>query len=153
MAVAGASVRMSISDDHGRVEKMGRPDLLVLDGAHGEGGGQILRTSLSLSIMFRRPIRIGNIRKSRRNPGLAAQHLTAVQAAGRLCDARIRGDSLGSTELDFVPSRTAQAGNYHFDVGAARTDGSEPHPPSRRAWATASAAIRSTSASQPSTAR
>ena len=99
-------------------------DFLVIDGAHGEGGGQILRTSLSLSVLLRRPIRIENIRKSRKNPGLAAQHLTAVHAAASLCGAKMRGDSLGSTELEFVPTCAVEAGNYHFDVGAARAGGS-----------------------------
>ena len=103
---------------------MDRSDLLVLDGAYGEGGGQILRTSLSLSTLFRRPICIENIRKGRPHPGLAAQHLTAAKAAASLCRAEIKGDGLGSTELVFIPTCGTEAGNYHFDVGAARTGGS-----------------------------
>ncbi len=73
--------------------------LVVIDGAHGEGGGQILRTALSLSGITGRPLRIERVRGLRRNPALAAQHLTAARAAAVLCAADTRGDALGSTSL------------------------------------------------------
>ena len=99
-------------------------DRVILDGAHGEGGGQILRTALSLSAITGRPFRIDRIRALRRNPGLAAQHLTAVHSAAALCAARLRGDALGSASLEFVPTAPVAAGDYVFDVGLAREGGS-----------------------------
>ena len=97
---------------------------LFIDGAYGEGGGQILRTALALSAITGRPLRIDRIRALRRNPGLAAQHLTAVRAAAEICGARLAGDALGSTTLEFSPERPAAAGQYAFDVGLAREGGS-----------------------------
>lgn len=97
---------------------------VIIDGAHGEGGGQILRTALSLSAIAGRPLRIERIRALRRDPGLAAQHLTAVQAAAALCGARLTGDTLGSSCLDFAPQASVAAGNCDFDVGVAREGGS-----------------------------
>jgi RNA 3'-terminal phosphate cyclase (ATP) len=99
-------------------------DVLVIDGSRGEGGGQILRTAVTLSALLNRPLRIENIRKRRRKPGLAAQHLTAVQAVARLCGARVTGDELGSTTLEFSPLTPPESGTYRFDVGAAREGGS-----------------------------
>ena len=97
-----------------------QPDTVALDGAHGEGGGQILRTALTLSAISGRPLRIERIRALRRNPGLAAQHLTAVRAAAALCAADVEGDELGSTCLSFVPSGPVAPGDYVFDVALAR---------------------------------
>ena len=97
--------------------------LLLIDGAHGEGGGQILRTAVSLSAITGRPIRIDRIRANRRNPGLAAQHLTAVRAAAALCGAELSGDALASQELDFIPRAPVSAGDYVFDVALAREGG------------------------------
>jgi RNA 3'-terminal phosphate cyclase (ATP) len=97
---------------------------LVVDGAHGEGGGQILRTSLTLSALSGRAVRFVDIRAGRPRPGLAAQHLTAVRAAAALCQAAIEGDALGSTELSFSPRRAVRAGTYDFDVAEAREGGS-----------------------------
>jgi RNA 3'-terminal phosphate cyclase (ATP) len=97
---------------------------VAIDGAHGEGGGQILRTALTLSAITGRPLRIERIRALRRNPGLAAQHLTAVRSAAALCGARLSGDALGSTFLEFVPKTPIAAGNYIFDVSLAREGGS-----------------------------
>jgi RNA 3'-terminal phosphate cyclase (ATP) len=96
----------------------------VIDGAHGEGGGQILRTALSLAAITRRAIRLENIRANRPKPGLAAQHLTAVRAVAALCDARLAGDALGSVVLDFAPGGAVRTGVYDFDVAAARQGGS-----------------------------
>lgn len=99
-------------------------DLLRIDGAHGEGGGQILRTALTCSALFQRPIRIENIRAGRGNPGLAAQHITSIRAAAAICAAQVEGDALGSETLDFAPQATVQPGAYHFDVAEAREGGS-----------------------------
>lgn len=97
---------------------------LLIDGAHGEGGGQILRTALALSAVTGRPLRIERIRANRRKPGLAAQHVTAIRAAAALCDARLAGDELDSQQLDFVPRAPVSAGDYVFDVALAREGGS-----------------------------
>ncbi len=69
---------------------------LVIDGAYGEGGGQILRTSLALAALLKRSVQFTRIRAGRRRPGLAAQHLTAVRAAAALCAATLHDDALGS---------------------------------------------------------
>jgi RNA 3'-terminal phosphate cyclase (ATP) len=90
--------------------------MLVINGAQGEGGGQILRTALTLSAILSQPIRIENIRANRKTPGLAAQHLTAVRAAAMICDARLTGDALGSTRLTFEPQTPPIPGIYEFDV-------------------------------------
>src|SRR6516162_2152760 len=93
---------------------------VIIDGAHGEGGGQILRTALSLSAITGRGLRIERIRAARRNPGLAAQHLTALRAAAAMCSAQLGGDTLGSTCVEFAPEGPVVAGNYVFDVSLAR---------------------------------
>jgi RNA 3'-terminal phosphate cyclase (ATP) len=82
-------------------EGVGGP--VEIDGAHGEGGGQILRTSLALSMITGRPLRMRRIRARRARPGLRRQHLACVQAAARLCNARVAGDRVGSRELEFEP--------------------------------------------------
>jgi RNA 3'-terminal phosphate cyclase (ATP) len=98
--------------------------MIEIDGSYGEGGGQILRTSLSLSAITGHPIRINNIRAGREKPGLAAQHLTSVRAAATICDAKVQGDALGSMTLEFVPGSAVKVGNYIFDVSEAREGGS-----------------------------
>jgi RNA 3'-terminal phosphate cyclase (ATP) len=97
---------------------------LYIDGSHGEGGGQILRTSLTLAAMTEQSVRIDRIRAKRKNPGLAPQHLTAVRAVAAICDARVTGDDPGSTTLEFTPTRTPKAGRYTFDVTEATGAGS-----------------------------
>lgn len=77
--------------------------LITLDGSHGEGGGQILRTALSLSLLTGRPFRIVKIRANRDKPGLRPQHLTAVQAAAELGNADVSGAAVGSRDLTFRP--------------------------------------------------
>lgn len=89
--------------------------MLVLDGSHGEGGGQILRTALSLSALLGVPVRLERVRAGRRQPGLRPQHLTAVQALARLTQAEVTGAALQSQELTFQP-RAPQPGSYLFDV-------------------------------------
>ena len=93
-------------------------DLLLIDGSEGEGGGQILRTSLSLSVITGRPFRIYNIRSNRAKPGLRRQHLAAVRAAAEISGAELTGDAVDSRDLTFVP-KAVRAATYHFDVGSA----------------------------------
>ncbi|MGE5199505.1 MAG: RNA 3'-terminal phosphate cyclase [Rhodospirillaceae bacterium] len=93
-------------------------DLLTIDGARGEGGGQILRTALSLSLVTGRAFRIERIRAGRAKPGLLRQHLTAVQAAAAVGQARVDGAEIGSPALTFEP-RACQGGTYQFAVGTA----------------------------------
>ena len=88
---------------------------LQIDGNYGEGGGQILRTTLSLSCILTKPVQIVNIRKGRRVPGLQPQHLTSVNACRRISSANTEGASLQSTYLQFSPGET-KGGDFHFDV-------------------------------------
>jgi RNA 3'-terminal phosphate cyclase (ATP) len=92
--------------------------MLKIDGSYGEGGGQILRTSLALAIVTGRPVTIENIRAKRDKPGLRRQHLTAVRAAATISGGGLSGDAIGSRELRFEPG-TARPGDYTFDVGSA----------------------------------
>jgi RNA 3'-terminal phosphate cyclase (ATP) len=80
-----------------------REGVVQIDGSRGEGGGQILRTSLALSMITGRPLRMERIRAGRAKPGLRRQHLACVQAAARLCGAQVSGDSVGSMALEFAP--------------------------------------------------
>lgn len=91
-------------------------DYLEIDGSIG--GGQILRSALSLSMVSGRPFRIRNIRSGRSRPGLLRQHLTAVLAAAEVCGAEVEGAQLGSQTLDFQPGEI-QAGDYRFNIGSA----------------------------------
>lgn len=84
---------------------MSSNDLVMLDGSKGEGGGQILRTALGLSLITGRSFRISKIRANRDNPGLRPQHLAAVEAAAILGDAEVQGGSVGARELTFRPGR------------------------------------------------
>lgn len=94
---------------------------LQIDGAFGEGGGQIIRTSVALSALTGRPVDLFNIRARRSKPGLQAQHLTAVLAAAALCDAEVRGAELGSVRLFFTPRKpVADHAAFTFDIAAAR---------------------------------
>ena len=93
-------------------------DLIVIDGSEGEGGGQILRTSLALSLVTGRPFRIERIRARRPKPGLLRQHLTAVKAAAAIGGARVKGDELGSQTLTFSPS-AIRGGDHRFTIGSA----------------------------------
>lgn len=93
-------------------------DFLNIDGSMGEGGGQILRTALSLSMVTGKPVHLTKIRQGREKPGLMRQHLTGVRAAKEVCGAKVDGDNIGSTELTFSPGRV-QAGTYDFAVGTA----------------------------------
>ncbi|MEA2339114.1 MAG: 3-terminal phosphate cyclase [Thermoanaerobaculia bacterium] len=92
--------------------------LIVIDGASGEGGGQVLRTALALSLVTGKPFRIENIRAKRAKPGLLRQHLTAVNAAVEIGSASAEGAELGSGTLTFVP-HAVRSGDYHFAIGTA----------------------------------
>jgi RNA 3'-terminal phosphate cyclase (ATP) len=92
--------------------------LLTIDGSHGEGGGQVLRSSLTLSLVTGRPFVIDNIRARRKSPGLMRQHLTAVIAAAEVGQARVEGATIGSSRLGFYPERI-KPGDYTFSVGTA----------------------------------
>lgn len=97
---------------------------IVIDGSQGEGGGQVLRTCLSLSALTQRPFRLENIRAGRKKPGLRPQHLTAVRAVAACCDARLTGDTLNSRTLTFEPRSAPRGGSYVFDVTATSQGGS-----------------------------
>lgn len=92
--------------------------MIEIDGSFGEGGGAILRQALGLSAFAGRPIRVRKIRAGRENPGLAAQHLSAVKAAAAVCGARTRGASRGSPDLVFEPG-AVRSGALRLDVGTA----------------------------------
>lgn len=92
--------------------------MIEIDGSRGEGGGQILRTSLGLSLLTGTPVRLFNIRAGRQKPGLMRQHLTAVQAAARVGCAQVEGDALKSQEVIFRP-QLIQAGQYTFKISTA----------------------------------
>lgn len=97
-----------------------REGLVEIDGGRGEGGGQILRTSLALSMITGRPLRMHRIRAGRAKPGLRRQHLACVQAAARLCCAHVEGDRVGSQELAFTPGPLEAAPPaLELDIGTA----------------------------------
>ncbi len=91
---------------------------IILDGSLGEGGGQILRSALSLAMCTGTPFRIERIRARRKKPGLLRQHLTAVSAAAEICGAQLEGAHLGSTALTFAPG-AIKSGDYRFAIGTA----------------------------------
>ncbi len=99
----------------------GVEEMLVIDGKTGEGGGQILRTSLTLSMVTGTPFRIENIRANRRRPGLLRQHLTAVRAVEAL-GAEVAGAELGSSSVELRPD-SVRGGALHFAVGSAGSVG------------------------------
>lgn len=92
--------------------------MIEIDGSLGEGGGQVLRTSVALSALTMRPIRIYNIRSGRPNPGLKRQHVTGIGLTGQLVSAKISGLEVGSTTLEFIPEER-MGGAFNVDVGTA----------------------------------
>ncbi|MFZ4878830.1 RNA 3'-terminal phosphate cyclase [Janthinobacterium sp. Mn2066] len=92
--------------------------MIELDGAVGEGGGQILRSALSLSMITGQAFRLTNIRAGRAKPGLLRQHLVAVQAAAQVCNARTTPVALGAATLEFVPGKI-RSGDFRFAIGSA----------------------------------
>jgi RNA 3'-terminal phosphate cyclase (ATP) len=91
---------------------------IEIDGSQGEGGGQMLRSSLALSILTGRPVRFVNLRARREKPGLQPQHLMSVLAAADICGATVKGAELKSQFLSFVPGPVV-ANDYHFHIGTA----------------------------------
>ena len=92
--------------------------MIEIDGSMGEGGGQILRTSLALSILTKQPFRIRNIRANRKKPGLMPQHVKCIEAAAAISGAEVRDVSIGSSELAFSPNDVIP-GEYRFDMNTA----------------------------------
>lgn len=90
-------------------------DLITIDGSHGEGGGQMLRTSLSLAAVLGQPVRIINIRAGRPKPGLAPQHLMSCRAVASVCQGRLSGDELRSQTIELHPGCLC-GGEFVFDV-------------------------------------
>jgi RNA 3'-terminal phosphate cyclase (ATP) len=92
--------------------------MLQIDGSLGEGGGQLLRTALSLSCILQKPVKITKIRAGRSQPGLKAQHLAVCGMLARICDAEMEGAHLGSVQLEFSPGKIS-AGSYSSGIGTA----------------------------------
>jgi RNA 3'-terminal phosphate cyclase (GTP) len=92
--------------------------MIEIDGSYGEGGGAILRQALGMAVYAGEPVRVYNIRAGRTRPGLAPQHQRAVEAVGMVCGARVRGATLGSTEITFEPG-PPKSGSFRFDIGTA----------------------------------
>lgn len=90
--------------------------MILVDGSAGEGGGQVLRTALTLATLTGTAVRVEDIRAGRSQPGLRPQHLAAVQAAASICDARVLGAELDSRAVTFMPGGAARPGAYVFDV-------------------------------------
>lgn len=93
--------------------------MIEIDGAHGEGGGQILRTSLSLAMMRGEPLQMTNIRAGRRKPGMMRQHLAAVKAATQMSKAKTQGMELGSRSLFFEPTESFDGGDLMVELSSA----------------------------------
>jgi len=100
------------------IQILGKMIMITIDGSYGEGGGQILRTSLALSLVTGKPFSISNINAGRKKPGLMRQHLTAVNAAAEIGEASIEGNRIGSMAFTFEPE-TIKPGNYSFAIGSA----------------------------------
>jgi RNA 3'-terminal phosphate cyclase (ATP) len=92
--------------------------VIEIDGGFGEGGGQIIRTALSLSVLLNAPFHMTNIRKNRPKPGLRAQHLAAVRAAKEISGGQVEGDEIGSEHFSFTPAKP-KGGSYRFEIGTA----------------------------------
>lgn len=91
---------------------------IIIDGSQGEGGGQVLRTALTLSILTQQNIELINIRAGRKKTGLLRQHLTCVLAAQEICGAITEGVELGSTRVLFCPGKV-KSDDYHYAIGTA----------------------------------
>jgi RNA 3'-terminal phosphate cyclase (ATP) len=94
-------------------------ETVYIEGSYGEGGGQVIRTSVSLAAITGRAVEIGNVRAGRTKPGLQPQHLAAVRAAAVLCEAELWGAEIGSRHLRFTPRRPVAPGDYRFEIGTA----------------------------------
>lgn len=92
--------------------------MIKIDGSYGEGGGQIIRSALALSVLTQKPFQVTGIRAGRKKPGLKAQHLTAIKAWKEICQAKTSPFELGSTQLTFQPNPVIP-GDYQVDIGTA----------------------------------
>ena len=92
--------------------------MIQIDGSFGEGGGQVLRTSLTLALITGQPLEIYNIRARRKRPGLQPQHLKCVEAACLISSGKAKGDKIGSLHLIFEPGMV-KSGEYRIDIGTA----------------------------------
>jgi len=91
---------------------------MQIDGSYGEGGGQLLRFSMGLSVLFDEEVSIVNIRANRNPPGIRPQHLAAIRAVGILANAELSGDEVGSSSISFKPGKVT-GGDFEFNVGTA----------------------------------
>lgn len=96
--------------------------MIVIDGAEGEGGGQVVRNACALSLVTGQPFRISNVRGGREKPGLMRQHVTAIEAACRIGNAQCEGLAVGASDITFTPGLVVP-GTYHFAVGTAGSTG------------------------------
>jgi len=92
--------------------------MIKIDGSYGEGGGQIVRTAVALSAVTGKPVEIVNIRANRPNPGLRAQHVTTIKCIQEISNADVKGLSVGSKQVTFIPNKI-EGGDYKFDIGTA----------------------------------
>jgi RNA 3'-terminal phosphate cyclase (ATP) len=113
-----ASLKKELGSAPSNIHRFAMADHVTIDGSRGEGGGQIVRSSLALSMLTGKPVTIENMRARRDKSGLMRQHLTAVHAAAAICGPEVSGAAIGSSKLDFRPGR-ARPGAYRFDVGSA----------------------------------
>src|SRR5205823_9847088 len=93
--------------------------MIEVDGAHGEGGGQLLRMAVALSALTDTPVRVVRIRAGRPTPGLAAQHVTAIDAVAKLCGGEVAGLAVGSSTIEFRPGDSLGPGRFYVHVGTA----------------------------------
>jgi RNA 3'-terminal phosphate cyclase (ATP) len=94
-------------------------EFIRIDGSYGEGGGQILRTAVALSIITSKPIEVSNIRAKRPNPGLRAQHVTAINVLADVFNAKVENARIGSSTVRFIPSKSISRDNVRVDIGTA----------------------------------
>jgi RNA 3'-phosphate cyclase len=92
--------------------------MIEIDGSYGEGGGQILRTSVALSALTMRPVRISKIRAGRPKPGLKKQHMAGIELVAQLVGAEVNGLEVGSSQINFVPKERS-VGHFKYDIGTA----------------------------------
>jgi len=92
--------------------------MIEIDGSYGEGGGQILRMSIALAALTKKPVKVFNIRANRPNPGLRRQHMVGIESVAKICNANVKNLSLGSKSIEFYPGEL-EGGEFEFDIGTA----------------------------------